>query len=224
MVKALLGKKREMSQIWSEDGQVIPVTILELGPCAVTQVKTESGKDGYNAYQLAWGDRREKNVPKPQMGHLKAAGAGPLRRVKEYRFDGEPQVEVGDKLTVEVFEVGDMVDVQGTSKGRGFQGGIKRHGFKSGPRAHGTKNTREPGSTGNATTPGRVWKGKRMPGHYGAASVTVRNLEVVKVDPERNLVYLRGAVPGHNEADVFVREAITGSRRKGAKGKEKAKA
>lgn len=217
MIKALLGKKKEMSQIWDESGNVVPVTILEAGPCIVTQVKTADSKDGYNAYQLAWGERREKNVSKPLMGHLKAAGAGPLRRLKELRFEGEPAVSVGDKVEVTTFEIGDLVDVQGKSKGRGFQGGIKRHGFKSGPRAHGTKNTREPGSTGNATTPGRVWKGKRMPGHYGNATTTVRNLEVVKIDAERNLIYLRGAVPGHNEADVFVRAAVTGSRRKGAK-------
>jgi len=219
MLKALLGKKKEMSQIWDENGTIVPVTIVEAGPCPVTQVKTTATKDGYNAYQIAWGERREKNVAKPQLGHLKAAGAAPMGRFKEFRFEGEPELNVGDTVTVEVFEVGDLVDVQGTSKGRGFQGGIKRHGFTSGPRAHGTKNTREPGSTGNATTPGRVWKGKRMPGHYGAETVTVRNLMVVKVDKERNLIYLRGAVPGHNEAHLTVREAITGSRRKGAKAK-----
>jgi large subunit ribosomal protein L3 len=216
-VKALLGKKREMSQVFTDDGRVIPVTIVEAGPCPVVQVKTADGSDKYCAYQLAWGERREKNTPKPMVGHLKKAGVGPMRVLKEYKYEGEPELKVGDVITVGAFAEGDMVDVQARTKGKGFQGGIKRHNFKSGPRGHGSKNTREPGATGTNTTPGRVLKGKRMPGHLGDVQVTTRNLRVVRVLPERNLLYLAGAVPGHNNADVFVREAISGSRRKGAK-------
>lgn len=218
-VRALLGQKREMSQVFTEDGSVIPVTIVEAGPCVVTQVKTTETKDGYNAVQIAYGDCRAKNTSKALVGHFKAANTGPKKRVKECRLASIPEVEVGATLTVELFAAGDIVDVVGRTKGRGFQGGIKRHGFQSGPRAHGSKNVREPGSTGNATTPGRVWKGKRMPGHYGNVQVTTRNLTVVRVDAERNLLYLKGAVPGHPNAYVFVREAISGSRRKGDKSK-----
>ncbi len=214
MVKALLGRKVEMTQIFTDEGQVVPVTIVEAGPCLVSQVKTAEGKDGYNAYQLAWGERKEKNIPKPQKGHFKAAGVDPKRRTKEYRFDGQPELNVGDAVTVEVFETGDLVDVSAKSKGKGFQGGIKRHGFSIGRHSHGGKYIRH-GSTGNATTPGRVWRGKRMPGQMGNCKVTTRNLRVVRVDAKRNLLYLAGAVPGHNNGDVFVRQAVTGSRRKG---------
>lgn len=218
-VRALLGKKKEMSQIFTEEGVVIPVTIVEAGPCVVTQVKTEETKDGYNAVQIAFDERRAKNSTKSMVGHFKAANTTPKKRVKELRLQSAPEVELGTTLKADVFAEGDVIDVVGRSKGRGFAGGIKRHGFQSGPRSHGSKNVREPGSTGNATTPGRVWKGKRLPGHFGNKQITVRNLEIVKVDADRNLLYIRGAVPGHPNAYVFVREAISGSRRKGDKRK-----
>lgn len=216
-VKALLGRKREMSQIFTDDGRVVPVTIVEAGPCPVVQVKTASGPDGYCAYQIGFGDIREKVTPKPQLGHFRKAGVTQKRTLREVRFDGEPSLKIGDVLTVAAFVEGDLVDVVGRSKGKGFQGGIKRHNFISGPRGHGSKNTREPGSVGSNTTPGRILRGKRMPGHLGDARITVRNLKVVKVVPEQNLLYIEGAVPGHNNAGVFVRSQIAASTRKRAK-------
>lgn len=218
-VKALLGRKREMSQVFIDDGRVVPVTIVEAGPCPVVQVKTSDSKDGYSAYQIGFDDTRAKLVAKPQLGHFKKANVGPKRVLREVRYDGEAALKVGDVITVASFNAGDMVDVIGTSKGRGFQGGIKRHNFKAGPRGHGTKNTREPGSVGTNTTPGRILKGKRMPGHYGASRVTVRNLKVVKVDTEQHLLFIEGAVPGHNNGDVFVRGAVAHSLRKRPKKK-----
>ena len=213
MSKALIGKKREMSQIFNDQGAVVPVTIIEAGPCAVTQVKRADGPDGYNAYQIS-GIERSKNVPKPQLGHFKKAGVKPAFSMREVRFEGEPALKVGDAITVEAFAVGEMVDVQGHTKGRGFAGGIKRHGFSGGPGAHGTKFMREGGSVGQNTSPSHIWPGKRMAGHLGNEKVTARNLLIVKVDKERNLLYVRGAVPGHPEAEVFVRPAVAGSLRK----------
>ncbi|MCK6438716.1 MAG: 50S ribosomal protein L3 [Planctomycetes bacterium] len=218
MVKALIGRKREMSQIFTDAGEVVPVTIVEAGPCAVTQVKTAGSKDGYNAYQLAFDDK-PKNVSKPLRGHYQKAGVPSKRVAREYHFEGEPQHKVGDIITVQTFAAGDMVDVTGTTKGRGFQGGVKRHGFTQHMQSHGRKMIRH-GSVGTNTTPARVLKGKRMSGHLGTERVTTRNLEVVLIDAERNLLYIKGAIPGHPNADVFVREAISGSRRKGPKGKK----
>jgi len=215
-VKALLGRKREMSQVFTADGKVVPVTIVEAGPCPVVQVKSTETKDGYSAYQIGFDDARAKVVAKPQLGHFQKANVGPKRVLREVRFDGEAALKVGDVITVASFTEGELVDVIGTTKGRGFQGGIKRHNFKAGPRGHGTKNTREPGSVGTNTTPGRILKGKRMPGHYGATRVTTRNLKVVKVDTEKHLLFIQGAVPGHNNGDVFVRAAIAASTRKRA--------
>ena len=206
-VNRLLGKKREMSQIFRDSGEVIPVTILEVGPCTIAQVKNEEN-DGYNAVQLGFGDIKLNRVSKPNKGHWKKAGAEPRRRVREARVEEGSELKAGDVVKVaDVFNEGDFVDVIGQTKGRGFQGGIKRHGFNSGPRAHGTKNTREMGSTGAATTMARVVKGTRMPGHMGTNKITVRNLEVARVDAERNLLYVRGAVPGFNGAEVTVRKA-----------------
>ncbi len=217
MIKALLGRKREMSQIWDENGKVIPVTILEAGPCVVTQVKSVEGKDGYSAYQIGF-EEKNKGVSKALLGHFKKNSVNPQRRLKEYRSSGQgEEISAGTTLHVDVFEVGNLVDVIGRSKGRGFQGGMKRYGFKSGPRSHGSKNVREPGSTGQATTPGRVFKGKRMPGHMGSKQITARNLEIVKIDTEQNLLFVKGAVPGHNNGEVFIRARIAGSRRKKAK-------
>jgi large subunit ribosomal protein L3 len=206
-LNALIGLKREMSQIFREDGTVVPVTILEIGPCVVSQVKNDE-TDGYDGVQLGFGEVRLKSVKKPLRGHWKAAGTEPRRRLKEVRLTAPTELKAGDELKVaDVFVEGDFVDVVGTSKGRGFQGGIKRHGFSSGPRSHGSKNMREIGSTGSATTMARVQKGKKMPGQMGNKRITVRNLKVARVDAERNLLYVRGAVPGFNGADVVVRIA-----------------
>lgn len=206
-VTQLLGTKREMSQLFNDDGTVVPVTIVEVGPCTVTQIKTEE-TDGYNAIQLGYGDIRLKRVSKPERGHFKKAGVEPRRRLKEVRLDAAPASKAGDVIKVsDVFKQGDWVDVIGISKGRGFQGGMKRHGFSGGPAAHGTKNMREPGSSGSNTNIGYVRKGKRMAGHMGVDRITVRNLLVARVDEARNLVFLRGAVPGFNGAGVTVRKA-----------------
>lgn len=206
-VYKLLGTKREMSQIFKDDGEIVPVTILEVGPCTVAQVKTEK-PDGYNALQLGFGKIKLTSVTKPEKGHFKKAGVEPTRKLGEVRLEKAPEHKVGDVLKAgDVFKEGDWVDVTGHSKGRGFQGGIKRHGFQSGPRGHGTKNMREIGSVGTNTAIAHVRKGKRMPGHMGTNQVTVRNLQVARVDSERNLVYVRGAVPGHNGADVLIRKA-----------------
>jgi large subunit ribosomal protein L3 len=203
----LIGRKREMSQIFKDDGTMVPVTILELGPCTVGQVKTDEN-DGYFAVQLGFGDIKLSRVSKPAKGHWQKAGAEPRRRSREVRVEQASELKAGDVVKVaDVFKEGDWVDVCGISKGRGFQGGIRRHNFKSGPRGHGTKNMREPGSTGTNTAIAHVLKGKRMPGHMGNARSTVRNLLVARVDAERNLLYVRGAVPGYNGADVEVRKA-----------------
>jgi large subunit ribosomal protein L3 len=206
-ITALIGRKREMSQIFKDDGTIVPVTILEVGPCTVAQVKNGE-TDGYDAVQIGFGDIRLNRVSKPVKGHWKKADAEPRRRSKEVRLAQATELKAGEVLKVaDVFKEGDWVDVIGRSKGRGFQGGIKRHNFNSGPRAHGTKNVREPGSTGSNTTIARVLKGKRMPGRLGNDRITVRNLLVARVDAERNLLYVRGAVPGFNGADIEVRIA-----------------
>lgn len=206
-VTQLFGSKREMSQLFEDDGTVVPVTIVEIGPCAVTQVKTAEN-DGYNAVQLGTGDIRLKRVSKPLRGHFKKAGVEPRRTVREVRMAEAPTSKAGDVIkAADVFKQGDWVDVIGTSKGRGFQGGVKRHGFAGGPAAHGTKNMREPGSSGTNTAIAHVRKGKRMAGHMGVDRITVRNLLVARVDAERNLLFLRGAVPGYNGAFIAVRKA-----------------
>ncbi|MBX3475309.1 MAG: 50S ribosomal protein L3 [Planctomycetes bacterium] len=203
----LIGTKREMSQIFNDDGTVVPVTIVEVGPCTVTQVKT-SENDGYDAVQIGYGDIRLSRVSKPLKGHFKKAGVEPRRRLQEIKLSAAATQKAGDVVKVaEVFKQGDWVDVIGTSKGRGFQGGVKRHGFGGGPAAHGTKNMREPGSSGTNTNIGYVRKGKRMAGHMGVERITVRNLLVARVDGERNLIFLRGAVPGFNGAFITVRKA-----------------
>lgn len=206
-VNSLIGLKREMSQIFDEDGTVIPVTLLELGPCTIAQIKTTE-TDGYDAVQVGFGDIKLSRVKKPQQGHWKKADSAPRRRLSETQVGEGAELKVGDVIKVaDVFKPGDWIDVIGRTKGRGFQGGIKRHGFNSGPRSHGTKNTREMGSTGAATTMAYVQKGTRMPGHMGTNRVTVRNLVVARVDEERNLLYVRGAVPGHNGGEIEVRKA-----------------
>ncbi len=207
MVQTILGRKLGMTQVWSEDDRLVPVTVIEAGPCVVSQVKTVD-RDGYDAVQIAFGDIKESKVNKPTAGHFAKAGATPRRHVSEVRLsEPDGDVKLGDELTVEMFEPGAMVDVSGTSKGKGFAGVMKRHNFRGGPGGHGSHFHRAPGSIGQAATPSRVFRGKRMPGQMGNETVTVRNLEVVKVDPEQNLLVVKGAVPGPKGALLTIRSA-----------------
>jgi large subunit ribosomal protein L3 len=209
VVKLLIGKKLGMTQVFDAAGTVTPVTVLEVGPCEVVQLKTEE-RDGYRAAQIGFGPQKAKRVRKPQIGHVKKAGLSPYRVLRESPLRDDSGVAVGDRVTVEdVFSEGDIVDVIGTSKGRGFAGTVKRHGFARGPESHGSKNVREPGSTGMHTYPGRVFKGKKMPGQMGARRKTVKNLRVVRVDADRNRLLIKGAVPGPSGGIVCVRSAKT---------------
>jgi large subunit ribosomal protein L3 len=214
----LLGKKIGMSQIWDDKGAIQPVTVIQAGPCQVVQVKTAEGKDGYDAVQIGFeviparnGGQGDPRANKPTRGHFARHGAEPHRLLREIRLDlakGESAPEAGSILKVDaVFEGVGVVDVTGTSKGHGFTGCVKRHGFTRGPKTHGSKNYREPGSTGAGTSPGHVIKGKRMPGHEGNVRRTVRNLAVVKIEAEHNLIYIKGAVPGPKGGTVLIRKA-----------------
>jgi large subunit ribosomal protein L3 len=200
---AILAKKLGMSQRFTPEGKVERVTVLEAGPCPVTGIRTVE-QDGYEAVQLGFGAAREKAITKPELGHLKKAGAPPLRTLAEFR-DEAGELKVGDTVTVEAFEVGQVVKVSGTSKGKGFQGTIKRHNFKSGPKSHGSHNIRAPGSIGASATPSRVFKGIRGPGRMGGGRVTQRGLQVVELIPEDNLMLVRGSVPGPRGGTVEVR-------------------
>jgi large subunit ribosomal protein L3 len=200
---AILAKKLGMTQRFLEDGRVERVTVLEAGPCPVLAVRMDD-VDGYEAVQLGFGAVREKALTKPELGHLKKAGAPPLRTVKEFR-DEAGELQVGDTVTVESFEVGQTVKVSGTSKGKGFQGTIKRHNFSAGPKSHGSHNVRAPGSIGASATPSRVFKGIRGPGRMGGGRVTQKGLEIVELLPDRNLMLVRGSVPGPKGATVEVR-------------------
>ncbi len=206
MLKGLIGKKVGMTQILDENGVATPVTIIEAGPCYVTQVRTVA-KDGYAAVQLGFGETKPERLTGGQLGHLKRNDLPPLRFLREFGVK-EPDVEPGDKLTVEVFSEGDVVDVVGISKGKGFQGGVKRYGFGGGPKTHGQSDRhRAPGARSSGSTPGRVFKGSRGPGHMGNRRVTVSHLKVVFLDPERNLIGVRGGVPGAKGSLVTITEA-----------------
>ncbi len=208
MLKGLIGKKIGMTQIFDEQGASIPVTVIEAGPCYITQVRTVEN-DGYLAVQLGFGEVKPKRLTGGQLGHLKRKNLNlpPLRIIREFRVK-DVEVAEGDKLSVDVFVVGDIVDVVGTSKGKGFQGGVKRYGFRGGPKTHGQSDRhRAPGSHGAGTTPGRVYKGSRGPGHMGNDRVTAQNLKVVLLDPERNLIGVRGSVPGSRGGLVMIKEA-----------------
>ena len=207
MKKAILTKKVGMTQIFNEDGVLTPVTVLQAGPCVVTQVKTVEN-DGYAAVQVGFGDIREKLVNKPMKGHFAKAGVAPKRFVREFRFEDAESYAVGQEIKADMFAAGDNIDATAKSKGKGFQGAIKRHGQSRGPMAHGSKYHRHAGSNGSATTPGRVFKGKKMPGHMGAVKVTVQNLEVVRVDAEQNLILVKGAVPGPKKSLVMLKETV----------------
>jgi large subunit ribosomal protein L3 len=202
----ILGKKLGMSQFFDPNGKSIPVTVIEAGPCRITQLKSDA-TDGYCAVQVGFGEIRSKLVNKPAQGHLTRSGEEPLRHLREYRVDRVDDLELGSQITVEAFEAGQKVDVSGDTIGRGFAGYQKRHGFSRGPMSHGSKNHREPGSTGAGTTPGRVYPGKRMAGRYGGKQITTRGLTILKVDSERNLLVVKGSVPGKPGALLDIRPA-----------------
>ena len=200
---AILAKKLGMTQLFLEDGRVERVTVLEAGPCPVTAIRTND-RDGYEAVQLAYGATKEKHLSKAELGHLKKTGAGPFKHVVEFR-DEAGELQVGDTVKADAFEPGQKVKISGRSKGKGFQGGIKRHGFSRGPVSHGSHNVRAPGSIGASATPSRVLPGQKMPGQMGNKRVTQRGLHIVDVDADKNLILVRGAVPGPRNGIVEVR-------------------
>lgn len=204
----ILGTKLGMTQIFDEAGRSVPVTVVQAGPCTVTQIKTEQ-TDGYSSVQLGYREVKEKALTKAQLGHLQKSNASPVRHLREYRVDDVSGYELGQAITVEGFEPGQIVDVVGRSIGRGFAGYQKRHNFKRGPMTHGSKNHRQPGSTGAGTTPGRIYPGKRMAGQMGDVRVTIRKLTVVQIDAERNLLLVKGSVPGKSGAFLDIRPTKT---------------
>ena len=209
-MKGILGKKLGMTQIFTEEGIVIPVTVVEAGPIVVTQIKTVE-KDGYNAVQIGFGEAKEKSLNKPQKGHLAAANTL-KKHLKEFRVDSVEGYTVGQEIKADLFTTGEKIDVSGTSKGKGFQGPIKRHGQSRGPESHGSRYHRRPGSMGACSFPGRVFKNKKLAGHMGSVKVTVQNLEVVKVDADKNLILVKGAIPGPKGSVVTIKEAVKSSK------------
>jgi large subunit ribosomal protein L3 len=206
-MKTIIGKKVGMTQIFDEHGKVIPVTVIEAGPCVISQVKSVE-TDGYNAIQLGFGDVKESKVNKPVKGHFAKANIAPKKHLREFRVDSVEGVEVGTEVKADTFVAGDKIDVQGTTKGKGFQGVIKRHGQSRGPMGHGSMYHRRPGSMGPTSTPGRVFKGKKLPGHMGRVTVTIQNLDVVKVDIDKNVILLKGSVPGAKGAILKLRTSV----------------
>lgn len=216
-MKGILGKKVGMTQVITDSGDVVPVTVVEAGPCYVSQVRTED-KDGYRAVQLGYGEAKPKHLTKGQKGHLDKSDIPAVRYLREIRMSSSEEYAVGQVIKSDIFQPGERVDVIGISKGRGFAGVVKRYGFAGGPKTHGQSDRhRAPGSIGACASPGRVWKGMRMPGHMGAKRVTSQNIEVVVVDPERNLLAVKGSVPGPNGGLVQVRLARKQRVRKGGK-------
>ena len=207
MKKAILATKVGMTQIFNEDGTLVPVTVLQAGPCVVTQVKT-ADNDGYDAVQVGFMDKRENLVNKPMKGQFDKAGVSCKRFVKEFKFENASEYQLAQEIKADVFENGEKVDVTAISKGKGFQGAIKRHGQHRGPMTHGSKYHRHAGSNGSASDPSKVFKGKKMPGHMGAKKVTVQNLEVVRADAEKNMLLVKGAVPGPRKALVIIKETV----------------
>ena len=209
MAKAILGRKLGMTQIFTEEGRVVPVTVVESGNNFVLQNKTDE-TDGYNAVQIGFGEVKEKNVNKPLKGHFEKAGVKAVRFIREMRLSAPSEYNVGDTIGVDIFAAGDLVDVVGTSKGKGFAGGIKRHNFTRGPMGHGSKSHREPGSTGAMISGpgGRVLKGKKLPGRMGGERVTVQRLTVVRVDADRNLILIKGAIPGPKKGFVVIKDTV----------------
>ena len=207
MEKAIIGKKIGMTQIFDEKGLVIPVTVIEAGPCIVAQVKTIE-TDGYNAIQLGYGDVKENRINRPEKGHFTKAKLALKKHLREFRVSEVADVTVGNEIKADVFEAGDKIDVQGTTKGKGFQGVIKRHGQSRGPMGHGSMYHRRPGSMGSTSTPGRVFKGKKLPGHMGVQTVTIQNLDVVKVDLDKNVILVKGSVPGAKGTILKIRKTV----------------
>jgi len=207
MKKGLIGKKIGMTQIFDEKGNVIPVTVIEAGPCVVAQVKTVE-TDGYNSIQLGFGDIKDKHINKPKAGHFAKSKIANKKHLREFRLDSIEGMKVGDELKADVFQAGEKIDIQGTSKGKGFQGVIKRHGQHRGPMGHGSMYHRRPGSMGPTSTPGRVFKGKKLPGHMGRVTVTIQNLDVVRVDMDKNVILVKGSVPGCKGAILKIKSAV----------------
>ena len=207
MKKAILATKIGMTQIFAEDGELIPVTVLQAGPCVVTQVKTVEN-DGYSAVQVGFQDKREKLTTKPMKGHFDKAGTAPKRFVKELKLDDAENYTVGQEIKADMFEAGDKIDATAISKGNGYQGAIKRHGQHTGPKTHGSKYHRHAGSNGMASDPSKVMKGKKMPGHMGSVQVTVQNIEVVRIDAENNVILVKGSVPGPKKALVTLKTTV----------------
>ena len=210
-MKAILGKKVGMTQIFDENGVVIPVTVIEAGPCSVVQVKTVE-TDGYNAEQMGFGAIKDKKFNKPSKGHFAKAGVKAVKNLREFRLEDVSGVKAGDEIKVDTFVEGETVDIQGTTKGKGFQGVIKRHGQSRGPMGHGSMYHRRPGSMGSTSTPGRVFKGKKLPGHMGVEKVTVQNLEVVKVDLDKNALLIKGSVPGNKGSILKIKLSVKASK------------
>ncbi len=206
-MKTIIGKKVGMTQIFDEQGKVIPVTVIEAGPCVVAQVKSVE-TDGYNAIQLGYGDVKPSKINKPEKGHFAKANIAPKKHLREFRVESVEGVTVGTEVKADAFEIGDKIDVQGTTKGKGFQGVIKRHGQSRGPMGHGSMYHRRPGSMGPTSTPGRVFKGKKLPGHMGRVTVTIQNLDVVKVDMDKNVILIKGSVPGAKGAILKLRKSV----------------
>lgn len=211
MKKGLIGRKIGMTQVFDEKGHVIPVTVIEAGPCKVAQVKTVE-TDGYEAVQLGFGEIKAKKVNKPLAGHFAKAKMEPAKHLREFKLDDVTAVKVGDELKADVFEKGEKVDVQGISKGKGFQGVIKRHGQSRGPMGHGSMYHRRPGSMGSTSTPGRVFKGKKLPGHMGVQKITIQNLEIINVDLDKNVLLVKGSVPGPKGAILKIKSTVKSSK------------
>ena len=209
-MKGILGKKIGMTQIFTEHGEVIPVTVVEAGPVVVTQIKTTEN-DGYTAIQVGFQDAKEKSLNKPQKGHLAAANTL-KKHLKEFRVDSVEEYTVGQEIKADLFAAGELIDVTGISKGKGFQGPIKRHGQSRGPETHGSRYHRRPGSMGACSYPGRVFKNNKLAGHMGIVKVTVQNLEVVRVDADKNCILVKGAIPGAKGSVVTIKEAVKASK------------
>ena len=207
MNKTIIGKKVGMTQIFDDKGLVVPITVIEAGPCTVTQVKTVE-TDGYNSIQLGYGEVKEKHVNKPLKGHFTKSKLALKKHLREFRVENVGETKVGDEIKADVFEQGDKIDVQGITKGKGFQGVIKRHGQHRGPMGHGSMYHRRPGSMGPTSTPGRVFKGKKLPGHMGCQTVTIQNLDVVKVDMDKNVILVEGSVPGPKGAILKIKKSV----------------
>ena len=202
-MKGIIGRKIGMTRIFDENGESVPVTVIEAGPCPVVELKTRD-THGYEAVQIGFGMRKAKATSKPLLGHFKKAGVEPVRILRELRVDSVSEYEVGQPIKADLFKVGDRINVTGVSRGKGFQGVVKRWGFGGGPDSHGSRRHRAPGSIGQCATPAKVWKNRKMAGHAGSRRVTVKNLEVVEVDPDKNVIAVRGAVPGHPRGYVIL--------------------